>query len=162
MSHSKKRSAEGQARKEEVDPTELDELEFEDPYGDDYEEDENEDKEGVDGVEQEDAGPSGSSAPEGPQQTVKQVWRSGVQKIEDIEDLEYDPSAYIMYHSMQTEWPCLSFDFIKDDLGDNRQRVSVFAIVSDRNHSRCYNFYIIVLAVSFDHVLGDWITSRQS
>lgn len=123
MSNSKKRSAEGQGRKEEVDPTELEELEFEDPYGDDYEEDENDDKEGAEGADQEE-GPDSTSAPEGQQQTVKQVWRSGVQKIEDIEDLEYDPSAYIMYHSMQTEWPCLSFDFIKDDLGDNRQRVS--------------------------------------
>jgi len=128
MSHSKKRSAEGeQGRRGELAETnELDELEFEDPYGDDIEEDE-EDEEIVDGEEQEgDAEASEPAASTGPPQVVKQVWRSGVQKLEDIEELEYDPSAYIMYHSMQTEWPCLSFDFLKDDLGDTRHRVSCF------------------------------------
>lgn len=129
MSHSKKRSAEGeQGRRGELAETnELDELEFEDPYGDDIEEDE-EDEEIVDGEEQEgDAEASEPAATTGPPQVVKQVWRSGVQKLEDIEELEYDPSAYIMYHSMQTEWPCLSFDFLKDDLGDTRHRVSCSA-----------------------------------
>ena len=27
-----------------------------------------------------------------------------------------------MYHSFRTEWPCLTFDLFRDDLGDNRQR----------------------------------------
>ena len=40
-------------------------------------------------------------------------------------ELEYDPSAYVMYHSVQMEWPCLSFDFIRDEYGDNRQRVRI-------------------------------------
>ena len=52
----------------------------------------------------------------------KDVWRPGVDKLEEDEELEYDPSAYVMYHSIQTEWPCLSFDFIQDDFGNNRQR----------------------------------------
>ncbi|KAI8866870.1 WD40 repeat-like protein [Ramicandelaber brevisporus] len=34
--------------------------------------------------------------------------------------LEVDNSAYVMLHSMGMEWPALSFDFIKDKLGDNR------------------------------------------
>jgi hypothetical protein len=123
---SKKRSAEAQSRKEEVnDIPELDELEFEDPYGDEYEEDENEENGGnMDTTEPEGESSAVNAPTAGPTQVIKQVWKSGVQKLEDIEELEYDPSAYIMYHAMQTEWPCLSFDFLKDDLGDSRHRVS--------------------------------------
>ena len=125
MSHSKKRSAENQNRKgDNAELHELDELEFEDPYGDDYDEDDEEAREQnmeVTGEQGEEV--DQKAAPTGPPQVVKQVWKAGVEKLEDIEELEYDPSAYIMYHSMQTEWPCLSFDLLKDDLGDTRQRV---------------------------------------
>jgi ribosome assembly protein RRB1 len=38
------------------------------------------------------------------------------------EELEYDPSAYVMYHSLRPEWPCLSFDVVRDQLGNNRTR----------------------------------------
>jgi ribosome assembly protein RRB1 len=37
-------------------------------------------------------------------------------------DLEMDPSAYKMYHTLAPEWPSLSFDFLRDDLKDARQR----------------------------------------
>ena len=127
---SKKRAAETQNKKgEQSEIAELNELEFEDPYGDEYDEDDEENEEKMDTIE-----PEGESsqvdASAAPQpQVVKQVWKSGVQKLEDIEDLEYDPSAYIMYHAMQTEWPCLSFDFLKDDLGDTRHRVLNFGSI---------------------------------
>ncbi len=60
---------------------------------------------------------------------TKSVWRPGVDKLEDDEELEYDPSAYVMYHSIQTEWPCLSFDFIRDDFGNHRQRVRIYCML---------------------------------
>ena len=37
--------------------------------------------------------------------------------------LEVDQSAYEMLHSVNMEWPALSFDIIPDALGDNRTTV---------------------------------------
>lgn len=37
------------------------------------------------------------------------------------ENMEYDPSAYDMLHEFRLGWPCLSFDILKDDLGDERR-----------------------------------------
>lgn len=107
-----------------------DELVFEDPFGDEFEEEEidgGEVEEAEDDEGHEDAMESGSGPPqdESTADVPKQLWRPGVDHIGEEEELEYDPSAYIMYHSMRTEWPCLSFDVLKDDMGDNRQRVSL-------------------------------------
>ena len=109
-------------------------LVFEDPFGDEFEEenfddddelgddnDENDDNiEGADDDDQD--GMMETEASEAP----KQVWRPGVDRLEEGETLEYDPSAYVMYHSLRTEWPCLSFDFLRDNLGEGRQRVRIF------------------------------------
>jgi len=43
-------------------------------------------------------------------------------KLAPGEELEYDPSAYEMFHSMSTEWPCLSFDVVPDKLGIARTK----------------------------------------
>lgn len=37
-------------------------------------------------------------------------------------ELEMDATAYKMHHALTPEWPCLSFDFIRDDHGDQRTR----------------------------------------
>lgn len=65
------------------------------------------------------------------------VFRQGIDPVPEGEELEYDPryvcceskserltvcSAYIMYHSLRVEWPCLSFDILRDDGGENRVR----------------------------------------
>jgi ribosome assembly protein RRB1 len=55
-----------------------------------------------------------------------QVWRPGIDQLAEGEELEYDPRAYILYHSLTGEWPCLTFDFLKDNLGDGRTTVSIF------------------------------------
>ena len=47
----------------------------------------------------------------------------GVDKMEEGEELEVDQSAYEMLHSVNMEWPALSFDIIPDALGDNRTTV---------------------------------------
>lgn len=50
-----------------------------------------------------------------------QVYLPG-QKLEADEVLEADNSAYVMLHQMSVNWPCLSFDIIKDGLGMDRNQ----------------------------------------
>jgi ribosome assembly protein RRB1 len=45
----------------------------------------------------------------------------GRTKLEPGQILAPDPSAYEMLHNLSTPWPCLSFDIIKDGLGDSRK-----------------------------------------
>ena len=46
----------------------------------------------------------------------------GSRALEKDEILEPDDSVYIMRHTMNVNWPCLSFDILRDNLGDGRQR----------------------------------------
>ena len=39
------------------------------------------------------------------------------QALAEGEELVADPSAYDMLHSLNVEWPCLSFDIIQDNMG---------------------------------------------
>jgi len=54
--------------------------------------------------------------------TLDQVFIPGVNKLESGEELEYDSSAYEMLHKLRMDWPCLSFDVIKDKLGAQRTK----------------------------------------
>ncbi|TFK77303.1 glutamate-rich WD repeat containing [Pluteus cervinus] len=57
------------------------------------------------------------------------VYIPGVHTLEEGEVLEADDSVYIMRHSMNVNWPCLSFDVLRDDLGDERQRYPATAFI---------------------------------
>lgn len=112
-------------------------LQFEDPFGDEFEEEQLDDEiehdlddEDVYRDDNEEISEKNKPVKRTDNTTTndedhapKQVWRPGIDQIAEGEALEYDPSAYVMYHSLQTEWPCLSFDILKDDLGESRQRV---------------------------------------
>lgn len=143
--NNRQRGPDGKPTKGELESNEAGEnyLEFEDPFGDEFEEEQLDeedehhfdDEDGDDDEENcnnymdeknENKKPQKSvkSAVDNENHAPKQVWRPGIDQIAEGEALEYDPSAYVMYHSLQTEWPCLSFDVLKDDLGESRQRVS--------------------------------------
>lgn len=83
---------------------------FEEPleFEDDVEEDDDEQMGENEGDEEE----------EEEQQPVQhKVFQPGVQPLEEGQELDYDSTAYTCYHKMSVEWPCLSFDVIKDSLG---------------------------------------------
>ena len=50
------------------------------------------------------------------------VFRPGRDTLAEGEQLDVDPSAYVMYHTLASEWPCLSFDTVPDRLGAGRTK----------------------------------------
>ena len=54
--------------------------------------------------------------------TQIEVWNPLTRPLEEGEELVYEPSAYDMLHRLNSEWPCLSFDILRDTLGPNRTR----------------------------------------
>ena len=137
----------GKVQREEGSPDEMnggsdDEdagLAFEDPFEDEFEEEEVVDEDEDEDEDEDDEDDEGAGAEQGGKkkksvgfqddeaaaaggQPIKQVWRPGIDQLEEGETLEYDPSAYVMYHQIGAEWPCLSFDILRDTLGDARSR----------------------------------------
>eukprot|EP00933_Yihiella_yeosuensis_P031808 TRINITY_DN25426_c0_g1_i1.p1 TRINITY_DN25426_c0_g1~~TRINITY_DN25426_c0_g1_i1.p1 ORF type:complete len:473 (-),score=129.37 TRINITY_DN25426_c0_g1_i1:96-1514(-) len=80
---------------------------------------EDDDEEIIDGQEEDE------EEDEGP----KQVWRPGIDTIEDGEQLDVEPGTYDMLHRAQVEWPCLSLDVIRDDLGASRSSYPMTAYI---------------------------------
>ncbi|KAJ2761384.1 Ribosome assembly protein rrb1 [Coemansia sp. BCRC 34490] len=92
---------------------------FEDAYEDEIEEEEVvEREEDSDGVEME-----GEEEEEEDEEVVAEkkhrVYLPG-DILGEGETLQVDNTAYHMLHSMSVQWPCLSFDFVADNLGTGR------------------------------------------
>lgn len=148
----KKIKQEGQSA-EHDDPIE-EEPEFEDLYEDEYQpeeivnegevEDDDEEGEGKEAMEVEDD--------EEPAQPVfDENWRPVFDKqtLKEGEVLEYDSSAYEMFHSMQLEWPCLTFDVIPDKLGMQRTKFPMTAYyVAGTQADTAENNKLIVMKLS--------------
>lgn len=74
-------------------------------------------------------------------QIDKQTFIPGRSKLAPGETLAPDPSTYDMLHTLSTPWPCLSFDIVRDQLGDQRSKfpATVYAVSgtqADRSRSR--------------------------
>ncbi|EWM28971.1 glutamate-rich wd repeat containing 1 [Nannochloropsis gaditana] len=130
------RGREGEEKKETKDN-----LRFEDPYEDEFEEEEemeevveldSDEEEGMD-LEAFRAGRAGRALGEDDMETeeaatsaVPKVYCPGMEhELKEGEELVYDPSAYLMYHRLTPEWPCLSFDILQDTLGGGRTRFPI-------------------------------------
>ncbi|KAF9460123.1 glutamate-rich WD repeat containing [Collybia nuda] len=97
--------------------------EFEDAWEDEIESDE--DVVDAEIAEEEDALPAIGESDEPPR--APDVFIPGIHVLGNDEVLEADDSVYIMRHPMNVNWPCLSFDVLRDNLGDERQRYPVTA-----------------------------------
>lgn len=74
------------------------------------------------------------------------------QPLQEGEELICDQTAYIMLHQAQTGAPCLSFDIVKDKLGDNRDTYPLSAyIVAGTQASRTHVNNLIVMKLSNMH-----------
>lgn len=54
--------------------------------------------------------------------SAPEIYIPGVHQLGKDEILEPDDSVYILRHNLTVNWPCLSFDVLRDNLGDQRQR----------------------------------------
>lgn len=72
--------------------------------------------------------------------------------LEEGEELVCDQSAYVMLHQAQTGAPCLSFDIIADNLGENRETFPMTAyVVAGTQASQAHMNSVIVMKLSNLH-----------
>ncbi|EGG20186.1 glutamate-rich WD repeat-containing protein 1 [Cavenderia fasciculata] len=147
----------------------FEDIEFED-YGDDKDDEEqdnieesDDEFEGDEVIEEEQdddqtgGGEEGGDAEmddeeEGKSNAPTRVWRPGVDALEDDEYLTYDSTAYDMMHSMTVEWPCLSFQPLKDTLGNQRNKYPhTMYMVAGTQADQAKNNRILVMKISELH-----------
>ncbi|GLB35950.1 putative glutamate-rich WD [Lyophyllum shimeji] len=147
------RIAEGSSSKS--DATALDEMgEFEDAWEDEIESDEEvvdvEPGNQEDGMDVDDALPAIEESEEQP--PAPEAFIPGTHVLAKDEILEADDSVYIMRHSLNVTWPCLSFDVLRDSLGDERQRFPATAyLVTGTQADTAKNNEVIVYKLSSLH-----------
>jgi hypothetical protein len=79
-------------------------------------------------------------------------WDPRTRPLQEGEVLEYDSSAYIVNHSMRVEWPCLSFDILRDGWGSERVRFPLTcAIVTGTQAARRDKNQLTVMKLSDMH-----------
>ncbi|ORX91298.1 WD40 repeat-like protein [Basidiobolus meristosporus CBS 931.73] len=116
--------------------------EFEDNWEDEIESEEDV----IDGEEQE--GMEVDEEEEEEKEPEVQVYLPG-QTMEKDEVLEVDNSAYHMLHTMTVKWPCLSFDILHDNLGENRNTYPATSyLVTGTQADRAKNNELIVMKMS--------------
>ncbi|KAJ3507183.1 hypothetical protein NLJ89_g6454 [Agrocybe chaxingu] len=128
--------------------------EFEDAWEDDLESDEEvvdaNDEKDEDGMDVDEVLPAIEESDEVPQ--APRVFIPGRHTLEKDEILEPDESVYIMLHKMGVAWPCLSFDVLRDNLGDERQRLpATVYVVAGTQADVAKNNEVVVYKMSSLH-----------
>ncbi|KAF7634339.1 hypothetical protein Mgra_00006306 [Meloidogyne graminicola] len=80
----------------------------------------------------------------------KKVYVPGMSRsLKDSEELIYDPKAYLLLQTFETDYPCLSFDIIPDTLGDNRQNYPMTAwLVTGTQADKANSNQLLVMRLS--------------
>lgn len=86
------------------------------------------------------------------QPAQRQIFIPGRHVLQKDEILEPDDSVYEMRHTMNVNWPCLSFDVLKDNIGDVRRKYPATAyIVAGTQADVAKNNELIVYKMSSLH-----------
>lgn len=81
-----------------------------------------------------------------------QTFIPGTHTLGQDEVLEADDSVYLMRHSLKVTWPCLSFDILRDNLGDERQKLPATAyLVTGTQADAAKNNELLVYKMSSLH-----------
>lgn len=85
-------------------------------------------------------------------QPAPQAFIPGHHVLGKDEILEPDDSVYIMRHALDVNWPCLSFDVLRDNFGEERQRYPATAfIVGGTQADTAKNNELIIYKMSSLH-----------
>ncbi|KAK8035103.1 hypothetical protein PG993_010098 [Apiospora rasikravindrae] len=94
--------------------------EFEDEFEDEFESEDEILEAGVDG--RPDAEREAEEAAAGGMEVDNGTFIVGRNKLEEGQHLAPDLGTYELLHNLSTPWPCLSFDIVRDGLGDKREK----------------------------------------
>ncbi|PVG01860.1 WD40 repeat-like protein [Serendipita vermifera] len=130
---------------------------FEDEWDDEVDDDENavvdesksDDEDGMDV----DVQPAPEDEDQDPKSDQKiKTFIPGRHVLSNGEILEPDQSAYEMLHRMNVAWPCLSFDVLRDGLGEERRKYPATAfVVTGTQADQAKNNEIIVMKMGSLH-----------
>lgn len=101
---------------------------FEDEFEDEYESEDEIFEAGVDGRPDDER--EAEEKANGATDVDRETFIPGRHKLDAGQTLAPDLSTYEMLHTLEPTWPCLSFDIVKDSLGDNRKSypATVYAV----------------------------------
>ena len=116
--------------------------EFEDPFEDEIESDGEIVHHEDDDMDEDDDEPETQTKP----------FMPGTMQLEEGQTLVPDQSAYHMLHRMNVTWPCLSFNFLRDHLGSQRQSMPHTAyVVAGTQADTAKNNEVLVIKASSMH-----------
>ncbi|EME47876.1 hypothetical protein DOTSEDRAFT_69714 [Dothistroma septosporum NZE10] len=132
-----------------ADASTADGEEFEDEFEDEYESEDEILEAGVDGRPDEEREAEEKAA--GAMDVDQETFIPGRHKLEAGQTLAPDLSTYEMLHALEPTWPCLSFDIIRDHLGDNRKSypATVYAVAGTQaEQNRAKENQVMVMKLS--------------